>query len=117
MTIKEFYDSIGGSYSLAQQRLMNEELMRTVLSMFLDDVNYDYLVKSIDQKEYETAFRAAHNLKSVSGNIALSELEEISVEITEALRNQTDPEKARELLPEVTEKYKAVISAIHELGL
>ena len=115
MTVQEFYDSIGGSYAFAKQRLMNEDLMKTVLSMFLDDVNYINLMKCMEEEDYEVAFRAAHNLKSVSANIALAELEAVSIEITDALRNGDDIPKAKELLPKVTEKYQTVIDAIQQL--
>ena len=66
--------------------LGNKNFYLKMLAKFLDDPNYDLLEKSLQEQDYETAFRAVHTLKGVSVNMGLNLLYDETVLLTEELR-------------------------------
>ena len=54
--------------------------------MVVKEANFDKLDQSIAAYDLDGAFEAAHALKGVLGNLSLTPMYEISVEITENLR-------------------------------
>ena len=55
--------------------------------MFPNNSTIDNLKIALDEKDYQTAFREAHNLKGMSINIGLKNLHKVSRDLTESLRN------------------------------
>ena len=64
-------------------------------------------------KDYEEAFKHAHNLKGVSGNLEMTRLTKVTTELTEKLRSKdfTDLDGDFELLKK---EYRQVLDAINE---
>ncbi|MCR5785999.1 MAG: Hpt domain-containing protein [Eubacterium sp.] len=107
MTTEEFYNQIGGSWEEILKRIPLPSKVSKFVNMFLKDTNYSELKAAMEAENTEEAFKAAHNLKGVSGNLALVELTSAASDITEALR-AGDMSKAKEIMPTVIEKYEIV---------
>lgn len=72
------------------QRCMNNEAFYLkMISRFLEDKTFDKLKANIESGNLEEAFKAAHALKGVLGNLSLTPLYKVIYEVTELLRNQT----------------------------
>lgn len=109
----------GGSYEGVKQRISKEEMIEKFVLKFLLDPSYELLCRSLEDENYEEAFRAAHSLKGVSQNLSFISLEASSSALTELLRNsnekQIDKEQCKELLIRVSSDYKAVVEAVRKL--
>lgn len=66
----------------------NETLFLKFLRKFKDDTNYAGLVESLDQGNYEEAFKYAHTLKGVSANLGLDPVCKPASALTELLRGK-----------------------------
>lgn len=92
----------------------NQELLLRFLRKFPGDNNYRDIVSSLESGDYETAFRAAHTLKGLCGNLSLTKLQEIVSEQTELLRAEKWDE-AKALMPRVTEVYQDTLEKLAPL--
>ena len=111
MTLEECYAAMGGDYADAIGRLRSERLVRKFVLKFLDDGSFDLLCRSLEEKNYEEAFRAAHTIKGVCQNLSMDKLQASSSRLCESLRNGYTPE-AGALAEEVTADYHATMDAI-----
>ncbi|MBE5853047.1 MAG: Hpt domain-containing protein [Lachnospiraceae bacterium] len=114
MTVKDFYDRIGGNYVAIIARMRTDDRICKFLKMYLQDKSYETLLKAMSEEKVKEAFLAAHTLKGVVGNMSFQELSEASVDITEALRSE-DMASAKLLLPRVIKEYETVKNALDEL--
>ncbi len=114
MELKECYAKMGGDYEAIFQRLRQEERVKKFLSLFPKDPNYQLLADSFAAGDWPTAFRAAHSLKGVSLNLALSRLAESSSELTEDLRSGAPSPEAPALFERVKQDYEVTLGAINE---
>ena len=74
MTLRELYDNVGGSYEDALSRLMSDSLIDRFIRKYPQDKSYTQLIEAAAENDKELAFRAAHTLKGVAGNLGFSEL-------------------------------------------
>lgn len=81
----------------------NEALFLKLVMTIPDDAVFDRLKQKLETKDLDGAFDAAHALKGVLGNLSLTPLYEIAVDITEFLRNRTQMDYS-ELLTKLFEK-------------
>lgn len=83
----------GVDYSGALHRFLNKEEM---LVMFLKKYNEDTSVDTIKEMsangDYEAAFKAAHTLKGLAGNLGITSVQSIASDITEQLRGKAAAE-------------------------
>lgn len=86
MTLKELYQAIEGDYDDVMGRLPSESLVKKFVIKFLDDKSYELLESSLQNKDFETAFRAAHTLKGVCQNLSFTKLYKSSNTVTDSLR-------------------------------
>ena len=114
MTLQECYAAMGGNYEDAIGRLRSERLVQKFVLKFLDDGSYDLLCRSLEEKNYSEAFRAAHTIKGVCQNLSIDRLQSSSSRLCESLRNGYTPE-ADALAEEVTADYRLTVSAIQTL--
>ena len=70
--------------------LNNESFYLGLIPSALDRTLYEGLEKAIKEKDMEKAFEAAHALKGVLGNLALTPIYEPMSEMTELLRSGAD---------------------------
>ena len=114
MTIQECYQQFGGNFDDVKKRLPSEALIKKFIAKFLDDRSFPDLQTALEEGSRESAFRAAHTLKGVCGNLSLSKLMNSASKLTELLRPETEaiPEGADVLFEEVRNDYELTISAI-----
>lgn len=112
---KEMLKKVNIDLEDAMERFLNnEELYRKFLLKFLEDENFSQMKMALWSGEGEQAFKYAHTVKGVAGNLSINGLYEVMAPYIEYLRNG-DIESAREHLAEVEEMYKASIEAISSL--
>ena len=111
MTLQECYAAMGGDYANAIGRLRSERLVQKFVLKFLNDGSYDLLCRSLEEKNYEEAFRAAHTIKGVCQNLSIDKLQGSSSRLCESLRNGYSPE-ADFLAEEVAADYRQTVAAI-----
>ena len=111
MTLKECYEKMEANYDEVIGRLRSERLVQKFALKFLDDPSYQLLITSMEEKNYEEAFRAAHTIKGVCQNLDFTRLYRSSSQLSEALRNGFTPE-APALAEQVKEDYARTTAAI-----
>lgn len=118
MQLKECYDSFGGSYELVNGRIHNDDLLGKLVCKFPADPSYEVLLRSMNNSDYASAFRAAHTLKGICLNLSFVRLGDKVTELTNALRKDTDElidkEQCDVLLQQVITEYQAVVTSISE---
>ena len=70
--------------------LNNEAFYLRLVNMALDDAGFTKLAAALERGDKKEAFEAAHSLKGVLGNLALTPLYEQVSEMTELLRAGKD---------------------------
>ena len=115
MTISQCYEKLGGDFEGVMSRLMKAERVAKFTLRYPDDPTYGQLVSSLDAKDYETAFRAAHTMKGTSANLGFTALYGKVCIITEELRGG-HPEVSRlpAMLADVSEEYSRTVEIIKE---
>ena len=113
MTIKEFYEKIGGDYDEVLGRLFSEALIKKFLIKFLTDKSYQTFFEEIEKQNIEEAFRAAHTLKGVSLSLGFKRLGDCSGVLCEMLRQGLPP--SAPLLQQLETEYGFVLAAIRAL--
>lgn len=108
MDLKQFYERTGGDYDLVISRLSMESLVIKFLLKFVDDQTFDNLTKSVQEKDYEEAFRAVHTIKGSALNLELKDLAESCSEFTELLRGVKGKEGNSEFGDAVSTAYGKV---------
>lgn len=115
MTLKECYAALGGDYDGVLARLCSENLVRKFVLKFPSDDSYNLLIKSIEDGNAQEAFRAAHTLKGVCGNLGFVALGDSSSALCESLRGGK-LDGVSGLLPAVRADYERTIKAIADFA-
>ncbi|HIZ54756.1 MAG TPA: Hpt domain-containing protein [Firmicutes bacterium] len=89
----------------------NEALMLRILKKFPDDPNYQRLVQAMESGNHEQALEAAHTLKGVSGNLAMTRLHQLAGEQVKMMR-AGDWEAAKMLMADLSEEYEKIKETI-----
>lgn len=101
----------------ALERFMgNESLYLRFAGRFLEDRNYEELLKAMEKGDTKAAFAAAHTLKGVSGNLSFNRLYGRVAAVVEPLRCG-DLEAARKLLPELSGAFEEIRAVLEELKI
>lgn len=90
MTVKEFYETVGGDYEDVMSRLRTDERVVKFLNKVAADGSFALLQKSLSERNMEEAFRAAHTLKGICMNLSLTKLYRVAAELTESLRGRSE---------------------------
>lgn len=94
----------------------NEALYRRLAVKFLDDQHIEALEKALEASDIEQAFREAHSLKGIVGNLSFTNLYRASCLISEELREgnlaaaqeiMKPLKEARDLVTRVLERFSA----------
>ncbi len=116
MTVRECYEEMGGNYEDVLSRLRTDERIVRFLGKVASDESFALLCKSIEEKNMEEAFRAAHTLKGICLNLSITKLQESASRLTEALRGKTEYNPAvLPLLEEVRKDYELTVGCIAQL--
>jgi HPt (histidine-containing phosphotransfer) domain-containing protein len=115
MTVQECYEAISGDYEGVKGRLLTDERIQKYLVKFSNATDYQQMVDAINQEDYELAFRMSHNLKGVSLNLGITQLQKTSEVLCEEFRNGKPQNDITGLLNAVTDEYNRTIDAIKSL--
>lgn len=92
----------------------NEALYERLALKFLDDPHFAELERALSDKDAQAAYRAAHSLKGVAGNLSLRCLYDQSCRLCDALR-ASDLDTAERILPDARVAYDAVGRTLGQL--
>lgn len=109
----------GADVETTLKRFMgNDAIYQKFLGKFPADPNYANLGTNIESGAFEEAYKCAHALKGVVGNLGLTPIYESVSELVEELRNKAatdvDAARANELWQEIRTVYEKFIDIIHE---
>lgn len=100
----------------ALDRFMNNEgLMLKFLLRFPQDENFALLQQALEDRDTARAYTAAHTLKGVVGNLAMTELFEQVSRMVEDLRRE-DLEAATARMPELEKQYRRTVAVLGMLS-
>lgn len=116
MTIKECYDAIGGNYQEVEGRLRTEERIKKFLCKVPDDKSFALLCDSLEQRDMDEAFRAAHTIKGVCQNLAITRLGRSAEALTDCLRDKREyTADVEALFTQVKKDYNEAVEYIRRL--
>ncbi len=96
----------------------NDAIYQKFLGKFPNDPNYANLGANIESGNYEEAYKCAHALKGVVGNLGLTPIFENVSTLVEELRNKAnadvDAARAAEEWQQVKTEYEKFIAIINE---
>lgn len=114
MNINECYQAMGADYEEVFGRLRSEKLITKFVLKFPGDPSFSQLQTTLEEKNVEEAFRAAHTLKGVAQNLGFTPLYEVTATLTEVLRAGNLPED-ESMMNAVAKEYERTIAAIGQL--
>lgn len=88
--------------------LDNEAFYLKLVGKALEDKNFDMLEEAVAAGDLDNAFEAAHSLKGVLGNLALTPIYKPVYDITELLRARTDTDYTS-LIREISDKREQLV--------
>lgn len=113
---KELLKKVDIDVEDAMERFLdNEELYVKFLWKFTEDENYEKMKEALKENNGEEAFKCAHTMKGVTGNLSINGLYQLLVPYVEYLRHG-DVELAKEHLAELEEMFAASVEAIRKLN-
>ena len=113
--MKELLLEYGVDYDKGLKSCMGDlSFYQSILSAFLQDECFAKARKAYSNKAYHELFDCMHELKGVSGNIALTDLYQITVSLVELLRNDIGEEsEIGRLFQAADEAYKRACEGIY----
>lgn len=113
---KNAMQTIGIDYNEGVKRFSgNAAIYEKFLLKFLDDTTFEELDQAMQNRDYGTAFSAAHTLKGVTGNLSMNRLYEELVAFVEMLRNSTDLESAIAYYPKIKKTHLDLVSQLKSM--
>lgn len=118
MTVQQCYEKMGGDYNDVIGRLRTDERVARFLGLVLKDPSFELLNTALAEGNAEVAFRAAHTLKGVCGNLSLTTMQKSASALTEILRGAAViPPEAAALAEKVKEDFALCAACIGEITL
>ena len=116
MTVQECYEAFGGNYEEVVSRLRTDDRITRFLKLTLGDGSYQLLVDSIATNNVDEAFRAAHTLKGVCGNLSITRFGQSSSALCEYLReHRVIDDTVMSMFETVKADYELTMSCIKQL--
>lgn len=115
MRLEECYQKLGGDLDEVLARLKKEERIHRLIKKIPEDVTMQQLREALEGKDYEEAFRYAHNLKGMCVNLGLVDLGHAASVLTECLRGGVPKENPQPMMLEVERYYTVAVEAISSL--
>lgn len=115
MNINECYQAMGADYEEVFGRLRSERLITKFVLKFPGDPSFSQLQSTLEEKNVEEAFRAAHTLKGVAQKLGFTPLYEATATLTEVLRAGNLPEDDN-MMNAVAKEYERTVAAIEQLN-
>lgn len=103
----------GIDYMDAMDRMDNDgDLYKMLALKYLGNGKYADLVAALEMKDFDEAYKAAHTLKGVAGNLSFARLFDVSAAMSEALF-QGEYQAAEKMLPDLTAANDKVIEGLN----
>ena len=112
MTIFEGYIALGGDVTSDIYQSLSEKMLFKFLKKLTEDEQMQSLELAIGAKDRDAAYAAAHTLKGVALNLAISRLANPLCGLTDALRAGF-PQNAEELFQEVKTEFEYAVKVIN----
>ena len=112
MTIFEGYIALGGDVTSDIYQSLSEKMLFKFLKKLTEDEQMQSLEIAIGAKDRDNAYAAAHTLKGVALNLAISKLANPLCGLTDALRAGF-PQNADELFREVKTEFEYAVKVIN----
>ena len=117
MTVQECYEAMEGNYEEVLGRMRTPERVVKFLNMVAKDGSYQLLCDSIETGNVDEAFRAAHTLKGLCGNLSITRFGESSSALCEFLREKrVINDEMMPMFEKVKQDYALTINAIKQLN-
>lgn len=111
MTREDFIEA-GIDYDSAMNLFMGkQEIFERFLTKFKNDESYSKIKDAIADNDCEAAFKAAHTLKGVAGNLSFKDLAKAASDITEEFR-AGNFEGGLQYIDELDAQYKRILDFI-----
>lgn len=112
-------EECGADVETTLKRFMgNDAIYQKFLGKFPNDPNYANLGTNLEAGAFEEAYKCAHALKGVVGNLGLTPIFDRVSELVDELRNkaseEVDAARANELWQEIKKVYEQFIGIINE---
>ncbi len=114
MNLQDVYAALGGDYNAMLQMMMKQERVARFLRKFPNDKSFAELQAALAEGRTQDAFRAAHTMKGVCGNLGLPRVKNLSEQATEALRGG-DIDAAKAIMPALEAEYNFTVETINKL--
>ena len=112
MTVFDGYCALGGDVTSDIYQSLSEKMMLKFLKKLIEDEQMQILEQAIRSKDRDVAYAAAHTLKGVALNLAISRLANPLCGLTDALRAGF-PQNADELFHEVKIEFEYAVKVIN----
>jgi len=116
MTVFEGYIALGGDVTSDIYQSLSEKMLLKFLKKLTEDEQVQILEQAILAKDRDSAYAAAHTLKGVALNLAISRLSNPLCGLTDALRAGF-PQNAEELFQEVKTEFDYAVKVINLIEL
>lgn len=117
MTLKEFYEKVGGDYEDVCERLGGEQVVSSIVKMLQTDRHYERCKQALMAGDADAAFCAAHALKGICLNLDIRHLQEDASALTDVLREGSrDMEKVPAAFSALQSCYLDTVDALKELS-
>ncbi len=93
---------------------LKEDFLLRMLGKYPGETCFSDLEKAMGAKDYEDAFRHAHNLKGVTGNLEMTRLHQVTTDLVEKLRAH-NYEGVDEDFSQIKEAHERAVEAIGKL--
>ena len=111
----ELLNTVGINTKTGIARFAGKEVLyNKYLMKFPEDPTFGSLKEQMQKGDYHEAFRSAHSLKGISGNLSLDEFLALLSQLVECLRNDTDLQGAQEIFPNLEKLYNRTVETIHK---
>ena len=112
-TLSDFYEEIGGDIMNVLERLEDIDTVEMFVLGFPSDPSYSMLLKSLQENDLKSAFRAAHTLKGISYTLGFQSLGDRAAELCNKLREVMLPSAT--VMHQLETEYNRVLTAIKRI--
>ena len=92
----------------------NEALYLSFLKKFPDDSNFCAILPNLESKNYDEAYKAAHALKGIAGNLGINSVFEPNNELLTLLKGNTE---GADISAEAMAIYERIAKGFEEISL
>jgi len=100
---------------IAKRIPLKEDFLLKMLRKYPGEASFGGLEKAMEEKDYDEAFRHAHNLKGVTGNLEMNDLHQETDNLVEKLRAH-NYEGVEEDFARIKVAHEKAVEAIGRLG-